>query len=681
MKLRKPVNMKFINEFPNKVKEIENIWIPMSDGIKLAARIFLPEDAENKPVPAILEYIPYRKRDSKRVRDEINHRFYAGHGYAGVRVDIRGSGDSEGLLTGEYLEEELRDGEEIIEWLARQSWCDGNVGMMGISWGGFNALQVAARRPEALKAIITVCSTDDRYADDVHYMGGCVLGDNLSWASVMFARNTLPPDPELVGDKWREMWLDRLKNSGLWVKDWLEHQRRDEFWKHGSVNENYDDIQIPVMAVSGWADGYSNAVFRMLENLDVPRMGLVGPWSHRYPHDGIPGPAIGFLQESLRWWDKYLKDKDTGIDKDPMLKAWVQESVPPFTSYEERPGYWLGLNSWPSAKILKDEWFLHGNNTMSRQKEDRDTKDLWVKSPLKLGMFAGKWCSYSAPPDLPGDQRDEDGGALVFNSPLLQEDVEIVGACVANLTISVDKPVAQVAVRLSDISYDGKATRVTFGILNLTHRNSHEFPEKLEPGKKYKVKVMLNEIGHIFPKNHWIRISLSTSYFPMAWPAPETPVLKVFPEESSVSLPVKKGKADAEVKFEEALGAKPGSRLKTIVKPEYNWDVIMDLIADTTTLRVLKDTHIFKLEDIDLELMDFNEENYSVTNDDLESVEGRVVWNKSMKRKGWFIETVTETKLTSDKDHFHIYATLDAFENDQRVYSRTWKESIPRDHV
>ncbi len=673
--------MKYINEFPNKVKEVENVWIPMSDGINLAARIFMPEDAQENPVPAILEYIPYRKRDSKRVRDEINHRYYAGHGYIGIRVDIRGSGDSEGLLTDEYLEQELQDGEEIIEWLTQQPWCDGNVGMMGISWGGFNALQVAARQPEALKAIITVCSTDDRYADDVHYMGGNVLGDNLSWASIMFARNTLPPDPVLVGDKWKDMWLDRLENSGLWIKNWLEHQRRDEFWKHGSVNENYDDIQCAVMAVSGWADGYSNAVFRMLENLNVPRMGLVGPWSHRYPHDGQPGPAIGFMQESLRWWDKYLKNKNNGIEKDPMLKAWVQESVPPFTSYEERPGYWLGLDSWPSKKIKEVDYYFHGNNTIDTDENSQNPRELWVKSPLRLGMFAGKWCSYSAPPDLPGDQRDEDGGALVFNSDYLSEDVEIIGAPVANIALSVDKPVAQIAVRLSDIAHDGKATRVTYGVLNLTHRNSHEFPEKLEPGKKYNIQLKLNDIGHIFPENHRIRVALSTSYFPTIWPAPETPTMKVYTEESYVSLPVKQSEPDAEVEFEEAIGAKPSSRQTTIVKPEYRWDVIRDLIENKTTLQVQKDTHIFRLEDIDLEIMDYNEENYSVTGDDLDSVEGNVIWEKNLKREGWDIETRTETRLTSTKTHFKVYAILDAFENGERVYARTWNESIPRDHV
>ncbi len=673
--------MKYINEFPYPVKEIENTWIPMPDGKKMAARLWMPKNAEDKPVPAILEYIPYRKRDYKRVRDEVNHRYFAGQGYAGVRVDIRGSGDSEGILTDEYLEQELSDGEEIIKWLAAQPWCDGNVGMIGISWGGFNGLQIAARRPDALKAIITVCSTDDRYADDVHYMGGCLLGDNLSWASVMFGRNSLPPDPKIVGDMWKDMWMDRLEHSGLWLKNWLSHQRRDEFWKHGSVNENYDDIQCPVMAVSGWADGYSNAVFRLVKNLKVPRMGLVGPWSHRYPHDGQPGPAIGFLQESIRWWDKWLKGKDTGIDKEPRLKAWVQESVPPFTSYEERPGYWLGLNEWPSEKVKIENWYLHGDNFISLEKKGGEPVALWVKSPLRLGMFAGKWCSYSAPPDLPGDQRDEDGGALVFNSGILQEEKQIIGAPMGEFTISVDKPVAQLAVRLSDINPEGKATRVTYGVLNLNHYKGHEFPEKLVPGKKYKVHVQMNEIAHVFPKGHRVRLAVSTSYFPLAWPPPGLVSLNVYTEESHVSLPVLQEQGDAPVAFGPAEGASPSTKEQTLKAPDYRWDVIRNLITDESSLEIVKGQHVFFMENINLEIKDFNKEIYSVRDDLLDTVKGEVVWEKAMERGDWKVKTYTKTRLTSDENNFYIHATLDAYQDGSRVFSKTWNEKIPRDFV
>ena len=673
--------MRYIDHFPETVKEIENEWITMPDGVKLAARIWLPESANVKPVPAILEYIPYRKRDFKRIDDEVNHRYFAGHGYAGVRVDIRGSGDSEGVLTDEYLETELSDGERIIEWLAEQSWCDGSVGMIGISWGGFNGLQIAARRPEALKAVISVCSTDDRYADDVHYLGGCLLGDNLSWASVMFDRNSLPPDPEIVGDKWRDMWLERLEKSGLWKKNWLEHQRRDEFWKHGSICENYDDIQCPVMAVSGWADGYSNSVFRMLEHLKVPRMGLVGAWSHRYPHDGIPGPAIGFLQECLRWWDKWLKGKDNGIDREPMLKAWMQESMPPATSYEERPGYWLGLNEWPSRKVRNIRFLLKNEHTLKVYEKAVEPKPLWVQSPVSLGMFAGKWCSYSAAPDLPADQREEDGGALIFDSDPLKEDLEVIGRPCADLQVEVNQPVAMVAVRLTDVRPDGKATRVTYGLLNLTHRNGHESPEKLEPGKKYHVRVKLNEIAHIFPAGNQIRVSISTSYYPIAWPSPELVMMKLYGEESSIDLPILMEEGDAEVRFEEPVAARPSTHKGVIQAPSVQWNVNRDLVFDRSEMDVIKDDGRYFLDAIRLEIAATSREKYAIAGDDLESIRAEAKAKKSMKRGNWKIWTRTKTILTSDKDYFFLHATLDAFEGDERVFSKNWHEKIPRDHM
>ncbi|WP_397544107.1 CocE/NonD family hydrolase [Roseovarius salis] len=227
------------NHYPQETECLSHVEVPMPDGCRLAARIWRPVTAADQPVPAILEYLPYRKNDMTVERDASMQPYLAARGYAVVRLDLRGAGDSEGLMVDEYTEQELQDGYDAIAWIAAQDWCDGNVGMIGISWGGFNGLQVAAKRPPALKAIVTLCSTDDRYADDIHYMGGCMLGEQLGWASIMFGRNSLPPDPVNVGDAWREMWRERLRGSGLWLKNWLEHQRRDAFWKHGSICEDW----------------------------------------------------------------------------------------------------------------------------------------------------------------------------------------------------------------------------------------------------------------------------------------------------------------------------------------------------------------------------------------------------------------------------------------------------------
>jgi putative CocE/NonD family hydrolase len=263
-----------------------------------------------------------------RARDEPIHRWFAMSGYASIRVDVRGSGDSDGVLHDEYSPEEHRDALEIIAWIARQDWCTGAVGMMGISWGGFNALQVAALRPPALKAIITVCSTDDRYADDAHFMGGALLNENMQWGAILTLYSALPPDPEIVGERWREMWRERLEALEPFPALWMRHPWRDDTWKHGSISEDYGAIACPVYAIGGWADGYPNAVPRLVEHLTCPRKGLIGPWAHVFSHDGVPGPAIGFLQEAVRWWDHWLQGRDTGIMAEPPLRVWMQESVP-----------------------------------------------------------------------------------------------------------------------------------------------------------------------------------------------------------------------------------------------------------------------------------------------------------------------------------------------------------------
>ena len=272
--------IKIKSEFSNPIREIENTWIVLRDGTRLAARIWLPVDAEHNPVPAVMEYLPYRKGDGMSPRDSRLHPYVAGHGYAVVRVDIRGTGESDGILVDEYLKQEQDDALEVIDWMTAQAWCSGAVGIIGISWSGFNGLQIAARRPAALKAIITLCSTDDRYADDVHYMGGCIDYDALPWASFMFALNALPPDPRLVGECWHEMWLQRMNETPPYIEAWLSHQTRDAFWKHGSVCENYADITCAVFAVGGWNDGYTNAIPRLLAGLNGPRKGLIGPWPH-----------------------------------------------------------------------------------------------------------------------------------------------------------------------------------------------------------------------------------------------------------------------------------------------------------------------------------------------------------------------------------------------------------------
>lgn len=668
-------------DLPRPVRATETFWIPMRDGARLAARIWRPEDAEDNPVPAVLEYIPYRRRDFTRARDAVMHPYVAAHGYACVRVDLRGSGDSDGVLKDEYLQQELDDGVDVISWLAEQEWCTGRVGMIGISWGGFNGLQIAAMQPPALAGVISLCSTDDRYADDVHHMGGCLLGDNLSWASVMFAYNSLPPDPEVVGSRWRDMWFERLEGSGLWLEKWLRHQRRDAYWRHGSIREDYSAVRCPVMAVSGWADGYSNAVFRLLENLEVPRKGLIGPWSHKYPHLGEPGPAIGFLQETVRWWDHCLKGIDSGVSEDPMLRVWMQDSESPSALYDHRPGRWIAEPEWPSNNVTQRRQALASGAILPEGEAGADAA-LDIQSPLTLGLFAGKWCSYAAGPDLAHDQRQEDGGALVFDTAPLEEPLEILGKVCVELDVASDQPLAMVAVRLSDVAPDGKATRVTYGMLNLTHRDSREHPEVLDPGKRYVVRVKMNDIAQSFPAGHRLRLSLSTSYWPLAWPSPEPARLTVHTGQSAIELPVRPPlETDSALReFGPSEGAPP-TPSQLVEAGHHNWLVHRDLAKDLSTLEVINDNGIHHLEEIDLEVENRTFEWYSSRGDDFLSPRGETQLVRGLSRGDWSIRTQTRTVLTSTPTTFYIAADLDAYENEERVFCETWSITIDRDFV
>ncbi|WP_304450872.1 CocE/NonD family hydrolase [Nocardiopsis sp. YSL2] len=675
--------MRTVSDLPNEVREDEYVQVPVSDGVRLAARIWRPVDSGDRPVPAVLEFIPYRRRDLTAQRDSIHHPYMAGHGYACARVDLRGSGDSEGVLTDEYLERELLDAEEVLAWLADRPWCDGRTGMMGISWGGFNALQVAARRPASLRAIVTACSTDDRYSDDVHYMGGCLLGDNLSWASTMFAYNSCPPDPELVGDTWREMWHERLENSGLWLDTWLRHQYRDEYWKHGSVAEDLDAIEVPVMAVSGWADGYSNSVFRLLAGLRSPCLGLLGPWSHKYPHLGQPGPAIGFLQEVVRWWDRWLKGVDNDVMDAPALRAWMQESVPPSTAYEERPGRWVGEPRWPSPNVVVDSRAMGAGRVLGEGEAPDPEAVSTLSSPLSTGQHAGKWCSYNAPPDLPYDQREDDGGSMVFDSRPLTERVEILGSVVVELDLAVDRPDAMVAVRLCDVTPKGETTRVTYGLLNLTHAGGHEVPERLEPGRRYRVSVPLNGVAQAFPPGHRIRVAVSTSYWPLAWPPPEPVTLSVFPgEHTRVLLPVRPAGAGGGpvAPFGEPEGTAPVPT-SVVELGEQRWDLSHDLVHYRKSLNVVKDLGTVSFDDIDLRVRRRAEERYSWVGNDYDTVRGETVWTMGFARGDWSVRTTTRTVLTSTRTDFHLHATLDAYEGTRRVATRIFTSVIPRDRV
>ncbi|RMF37908.1 MAG: CocE/NonD family hydrolase [Alphaproteobacteria bacterium] len=667
-------------DFPRKIREIENTWIPMPDGTRLAARIWLPEDAEADPVPAILEYLPYRKRDGTVERDHLTHPYFAGHGYAGVRVDMRGTGDSEGVCRGEYLLQEQEDGLAVIDWLSRQPWCSGRVGMIGISWGGFNGLQLAARRPPALGAVITLCSTDDRYADDIHFMGGAVLTDKLGWGGTAFAIAHTPPDPAIVGERWREMWRERLEHNGLWLIDWFRHQRRDDFYRHGSVCENYADIEVPVYAVGGWADGYTNPIFRLMEHLPGPRKALIGPWAHKYPHFALPGPRIGFLQEALRWWDQHLKGIETGIMDEPMLRAWMQEPAAPAAFREEWPGRWVAEPAWQGAGVDAETLTLKRHRLVWGEAE---AEPLVLSSPQTVGLASGAWCGYGEVADGPLDQRAEAGGCLVFDSAPLAEDMELLGFPMLEAEVASDRPVANLVAILAALAEDGAATLVSYGVLNLTHRNSHAEPEPMVPGQAERVTVQLNACGQRIAAGQRLRLMLATSYWPVIWPAPEPVTLTVTAGRSRLRLPVRPARPEdaALPDFGPSEGAEP-LKVETI-RPGAGFRRFTTI--DHTTGLVTHERgsesgeHRHLHTGISVSYSDTDR--FTILPGDPNSATGLSAWTKRYARGDWRASVETSVEVRALRDHWRITASLTARDADGVVAERHWDEQLPRDLV
>jgi putative CocE/NonD family hydrolase len=673
--------MRVIDSFPRQVEMRDDVRIPLADGTHLAARIWRPVDAGTDPVPAILEYLPYRRRDGTAERDYLIHPYFAGHGYAAVRVDIRGSGDSEGLLLGEYLKQEQDDALEVIAWIAAQPWCSGAVGMIGISWGGFNGLQVAARRPPALKAVVSIASTDDRYADDIHFMGGCLLVDKLGWGSTIFSINSAPPDPAVVGNRWRQMWLERLDKEGPWFLEWMRHQRRDAFYKQGSVCEDWNAIQCPVYAVGGWTDGYTNSVFRLLENLRSPCKGLVGPWAHKYPHFALPGPAIGFLQECLRWWDHWLKGLDTGIMEEPKLRVWLEDPAPPLAHHDCKPGRWAAEEAWPSPRIEQRHWRLEAGR-LAEGAPGAAGEGLPVCSPQTVGLAAGNWCPYGVGHDQPVDQRREAGGSLVFDSPVLGADVEILGTPVVELDLSADRPCAFVACTLSEILSDGSVSRISYGMLNLTHRDSHEHPTALQPGKRYRVKVALKSCGHRFAAGTRIRLVISTAYWPIIWPSPEAATVTVRLGSSGLTLPARPFRpADGALAPFAEPESGPALRKTQIERGWEHRTITEDRITGEVMWELSDSDGTYRIDDIDLTVRIERRRRLSIHPDDPATARSEYYWRRCYSRGDWSVSSESEVVMTAGKDAFRLRAKLDAFEGETRVFSRNWDESIPRDLV
>ncbi|MFK8082938.1 MAG: CocE/NonD family hydrolase [Granulosicoccus sp.] len=674
--------MKYTKAFPRRVVEIPHQTLRMPDGCKLSARIWLPDDATSRPVPAIIEHLPYRKRDGTIVRDQLTHPWFAGHGYACIRVDMRGNGDSQGLMSDEYTQQELEDACAVIDWASRQPFCSGTVGMMGISWGGFNSLQVAAMRPPALKAIITLCSTTDRFADDIHFKGGCLLGENVGWAANMLSYSSRPPDPMLIGDDWRKLWMERLENMPFLASTWLRHQHRDAYWKHGSVCEDYAAIDAAVLSIGGWHDGYRNTISHLVENLEAPVKGIVGPWIHKYPHYAAPQPAIGFLQEAKRWWDHWLKGESTGVDTDPAYRVWLMDSVQPQRWLPERPGRWIAEACWPSSNISMQQWHLQSGARGAHlaQTASPSELDVHINTSQICGQAAGEYFPFAFGPELPDEQSVDDDRSIVFDSCVQRHPLDILGAAQIALTAIPDGRSGQVCIRLCDVRPDGDSALITHGVVNLAHAQSAEQPVQLIPGNEVQVLLTLDQIAYRLPAGHRLRVAVSSTYWPYIWPARDEGGCRL--RSGSLLLPCRTGEpADKdEVNFEPPEAA-PAWQAEVLRTSSSTRKVVCDEATGIVSTLVSND--FGENRDLQHGLISGSEtsECWSIHPDDPLSAEVQISWEQTGGRDDWHWSTSVTMTMHCDANFFYLSGYLIAREGDDIVFEAEYADDIRREYV
>lgn len=661
---------------------IETVWIKMPDGAKLAARLWLPDGAHTKPVPCILEYIPYRRRDRTRMRDESMHPLFAEAGYAAIRVDIRGYGDSDGVAEDEYSHQEMQDGFDVIAWIAAQDWCDGNVGMFGKSWGAYNAFQVASLRPPALKAIIPVMGCDDRWREDIHFYGGCLANDNFWWGSIMQLYNAMPPDPAIVGeDRWLAMWKERLEGMRFWPAMWLEHQTHDEMWRRGSICEKYDDVEVPVYFFGGWADLFRDTPFRIAEHLKGPVKIMMGPWAHLYPHEGIPGPRADFVGEAIRFWDHWLKGIDRGLMDEAPLTFFLQNSVAPSGSQKEREGRWIDEAAWPSPNVESKVLWMNAGTLAGAPSGG---PEMHICSPQTFGAAGGDMCSFAIPGDMPVDCRIDAGGALQFHGSPLEAPLDILGQPSVSLEVSADKPQGFVAVQLVDEAPDGAQTLITRGFANLTHRNSDTQPDPVVPGETMSITVPLHGIGYSVSKGHRLVVQVASTYWPILWPAPSPVTLTLAAGTSWLSLPVRTQGQTTRRAIAEPPVRKTKRPVTRVRDGSMERSVHTDLTTGELTHRFFLDGGVFgpvgdmRLDDIGTVLSDISDRRYTIHADDPLSARATMRQTASFTRDDWHAKIDCFAEQTATATEFHLRSHVTCWSGDVQVFEREVTFAIPR---
>jgi putative CocE/NonD family hydrolase len=662
---------------PNYEINLQEAWIELPDGVRLAANLFVPTGGEEgERFPVLLQYLPYRKTES-RSRDHALYSYFVRRGYVVARVDMRGTGNSEGrLIAYEYTDQENDDGEVVIDWLSKQPFSNGNVGMFGISWGGFNSIHLAMRNPPALKAIIAVCATDDLYQDDVHFMDGIIHVD--SWEMRQDLDNARPGAPDYVID---EEYFQNRFDTEPWMMTYKRQQRYGPFWQRTTLKERYDAIRVPTFVIGGWYDGYRDSLPRMLEHLEAPVKAMIGPWSHSFPHNASPKPRMEWRHEAVRWYDYWLKGRNTGILDEPRFAVFVRRWHPPGPVLEEVDGQWRWEEGWPIERIRERTLYPQPNHDLAKNTPKASSHQL--RYAASTGVEAGGpvlWWGDAAP-----DQRPTDAFSLVYDTEPLDEELEILGLPRAILQVSANAPHANWFVRLSDVAPDGTVTQVAGAGFNGTHRESAMNPQALEPGETFELEIEMHFTSWVFPKGHRMRFAVNNAQWPMLWPTP-------YPMTSTLQL-----------------GGKKATRLVIPVVPPGEWPTPNFLPPE-------KDPQLPGFETLDagnvsgygeISSVDRNPQTRTTTVKAANSKGNRYPWGEKHYEAKIAYETnddhpetssvlgahritvelddrtltwESEMSFRSDLENFYYEYTRRLLRDGELIREKNWDDTIPRDH-
>jgi predicted acyl esterase len=661
------------------VKLVKNVMIPMRDGVRIAADLYMPdgEAAANGEIrfPAVMEYVPYRKDEIHPSRADI-YTYLPRHGYVMARVDIRGTGGSEGINTDEYTLQEQLDGYDAIEWLAAQPWCDGHVNMLGISYGGFTALQVATHNPPHLTTIIPVEFTDDRYTDDCHYRGGLLRKyyDVGYYGNFMVVYNALPPYPEWSGAGWAQVWAQHLAENEPYYLKWLTHQTDGPYWRHGSVRDIPERIRCPTFLIGGWRDGYPNPPLRLYQALSVPRKVLVGPWDHAMPDTAIPGPRIDYLHEVVRWLDYWCKGIQNGVMDEPPVVVYVQHWQRPVVDRLESDGEWRAETTWPPAGATEQTLYLCDHHRLEPDLGAAG-QATYAYNPT-VGITAGLW-SGGLGFGLPADQRLDEAHSLVFTSAPLADDLTILGWAHAMLHVASTASVMGFAVSLSDVAPDGSSHLVAKGMLNGARRNSLIDPAPMAPGEIYELQIQIDCTAWKFARGHAIRLSIASADWPNVWPTPEPGENQVYwggVRPSRLILPVvpAQGSADPPAFLPSRMNVQ---RMVEAIHPP-TWEVTYELASGRVRATIvavrehrLNETTLIQRENGVICMVD-------PANPAAASAKGRAV--HTIIRPNMTLRGTSDILVQATASEFHVTIDLNLYLNGALHFNKQWSASLPR---